>query len=1017
MLIVKVEARIEQYMEYLEKNAYQKYAGLDFEASEDGINWKKISIPAPWGSDYKCTSFRSEIPALKADKEDEAYFLQCLPNADSLMFLDDKPYGAFNLFHKKVRLPADGKKHSLRVEAYAGHPYFGCGPFECDTEKKVVNTGHVLDAFPNTFYGGCILKRNPAVYGLYYDVRALFGLAKELDSNKGIESLRKAAILKGLSKALNTISLRVTDDALEMQAAEARKMIRPLLEAKNGSTVPTAFIVGHAHIDHAWLWPIAETERKAARTFSNMLQLAREYPEFIFQQSQPCQLDIVKNQYPSVFAEVLEAYKKGQWEPNGGMWIEADCNIPSGESLVRQFLVGTQATREMFGDYQADTLWLPDVFGYAAALPQILKGCRISYFVTSKIGWNDTTHFPYDKFIWKGIDGTGVKTVFISSNIAGYNGNVNAHELIGRWNEIQHKEVQSATISSIGQGDGGGGTLRSDLEMARRFKDLEGAPRAQWTKVSDIMRAMFEEMGADSASLPVWQGELYLELHRGTYTSQAETKRYNRKIEFALRQAEWLLSMAALSEGKAYPHEQLTGIWKRFLTNQFHDIIPGSSMGKVYEEAEAEYRALTAEIEGLISHKGTKDTKEDENLIVVNDLNWERTELIKLPNSDYREVTVPSLGWTSLETKTPAPSAPPREPVFTFSKDHLETPFYTISFNDKAEITSLFDKRQGREYAQGPLNKFVFAEDVPIFWEAWDIDKDWREHIIEDSVVLLSSEVLENNAFCFVLQNTYKVGNASRLTQKIIFYAHNPRIDFKTHSDWHEKRRLLKTEFNTSIFTNNVRCEVQYGHLVRNTTENLPQDRARFEICAHKWISLEEADYGIALLNDCKYGHDVDGGRMRLSLLRSPLAPDPHADQGEHDFTYSLYPFAGSFVESGLIHAAYELNSPLKLVQNAPAGVNAKDFQKDYSFATLDNPAVIIESLKMAEDKSAAIVLRLYESLGTKAKAALTFNTALKKAEETDMLEGNGKALGVEGRGLSLEFRPFEIKTLKLILK
>jgi alpha-mannosidase len=428
-----------------------------------------------------------------------------VPNADSLVFIDGKPVGAFNPVHKKIKVAADGKNHTLHIESYAGHYFPGCHPFQ--SKQVILTLGRNINDYPNTFEGGSLVERVEPVYGLYYDAACLMELAKELDAN----SLRKARILKGLYDALMDIHFSSTGAALEKEAEEARKRIAPLLKAKNSATTPEIHLIGHAHIDHAWLWHIGETERKAARTFINMCHLSQEYPEFVFIQTQPAQLEIIKNQYPDIFNAVKDAFKKGNWEPNGGMWVEADCNVTGGESLIRQFLVGKQATKEML-NYESDTLWLPDVFGYAAALPQILKGCRIKYFVTSKINWNDTTRFPYDTFVWRGIDGSTVKTHYISSRMQGYNGKVGPKFLTEIWKEIQHKEIQSGAINSVGEGDGGGGTARGDLEMARRLENLEGAPKAVWRKVSEALDKIFGK----ETEWPEWRGELYLELHRGT---------------------------------------------------------------------------------------------------------------------------------------------------------------------------------------------------------------------------------------------------------------------------------------------------------------------------------------------------------------------------------------------------------------------------------------------------------------------------------------------------------------------
>jgi alpha-mannosidase len=1038
MLIPKIESRIEQRLAFLERNAYRKLVSLDFEIFEtpetfrtppERGEWRKIESPAPWGKPWHCAWFRS---VFRAPKTDAPLFLSVLPNADSLAFLDGKPWGAFNLFHKKLRIEADNAEHTLHVESYAGHPQSGCGPFE--GVSMIVTLGKTLPDFPNTFEGGCLLERLEPIYSLYYDVRALFELTKELDNN----SLRKARILKGLYEALMDISFASTGEDLEREAIVAGQRIIPLLEAKNGDTMPEVHLIGHAHIDHAWLWHIDETKRKAARTFINMVRFIKEYPEFMFIQTQPCQLEIIKNEYPDIFAAIKEVYQSGNWEPNGGMWVEADCNIPSGESLIRQFLVGKKVNRELLGDgYEADTLWLPDVFGYAAALPQILKGCRIKYFVTSKINWNDTTRFPYETFIWRGIDGTGINTHFISARLQGYNGRVNPEGLAEIWKEVQHKEIQSGAVKSIGEGDGGGGTLRSDIEMARRFGNLEGAPKAAWKWVSAALERIFTKPD----ELPEWRGELYLELHRGTYTTQSRTKRNNRRLEFALRNTEFLAALAAMEGRAEYPRELLLASWKQVLTYQFHDIIPGSAIRRVYEEAEAAAARIFPALEAhnaaarralLAGHGG--------GVLVVNDLSWVCSAPVTVPAArlgvgssvlsaggaeyflqrytDFDGVEqvvftpmVPSLGWENFRVK-PATSDAGVSP-FVYGGEILETPFYRIAFDEAGRITSLVDRRHDRELVQkgGVFNALISAEDVPVFWDAWDIDADWTRCVTQETR-LERTEVAADGAVCFRLRRTYRIGVCSVLVQDMVCYAGNPRIDFETKVEWRERRRLLKAEFDTAIDATQVRCEVQYGHLFRNTHKNLPQDRAKFEMCAHKWVSLEEAGAGVALLNDCKYGHDFSGGVMRLSLLRAPMAPDMEADQGEHRFTYGILPFNGSFEDADVVRSAYELNARAT-VECAPSAGAWEPVRR--SFCSVTGGSVVIESVKApeaAEGNGKTVVIRLYESLGGRTRTTLRFDRRMSAVYETDMLEENGLKLPFTADELSLEFKPFEIKTI-----
>ncbi|MCL2243323.1 MAG: glycosyl hydrolase-related protein [Treponema sp.] len=1049
MLIVKAQQRIQQYITFLKQNRYRELSQLNFEYFETtetyrnpptGVKWEKITTPFEYGKPWRCSWFRAFFKTPAQNKY--PLYLRVVPNADSLVFIDGKPAGAFNPIHKKIKVNADGNEHEFYMESYAGHHYPGCHPFHGGS--VILTVGKHINDYPNIFLGGALTERIEPVYALYYDVLCLFELAKTLDEN----SLRKAKIIKGLYDALMDIHFSSgSGTVLEEEAADARTKIMPLLEAKNGSTAVQVFLTGHAHIDHAWLWHIGETERKTARTFINMIKLMEEYPEFIFVQSQGAQLEIVKKNYQEIFEAVKDAYKKGRWEPNGCMWVEADCNLPGGESLIRQFLVGKRAVKEML-DYEGDTLWLPDVFGYSAAMPQILSGCRIKYFVTSKINWNDTTRFPYDTFIWKGIDGTGIKTHYITNS---YNGQVNPADMQESWYKIQHKEIQFSLVKPIGEGDGGGGTARGDLEMARRLANLEGAPKASWKKVSEALEIIFGE----TEKWPEWKGELYLELHRGTYTTQSAVKRYNRKLEFALRNAEFLSAIAMLENDTPYPHERFLSNWKPLLTNQFHDIIPGSSIGRVYDEAKETYRTIENDLSdlyrsimkiftGFPPESGSKEKESEYCIRVFNDLSWERNDPVNVPAGLLQGVSalkiqesgeetendliypvqfctdpdgsetamfcpsVPSLGWITLYPAEKNASSS----FFSFRGNSLKTPFYEVKFDEEGRIISLFDLNRDRELTApgGVLNGFISAQDVPILWEAWDIESDWKYHITEETR-LMSTEISASGPVCFKIRRKYRIGESSVLVQDTAFYTSTARIDFETLVDWQERRRLLKVQFDTNISTAQIRCEIQYGHLLRNTHQNLPQDRARFEFCAHKWVSLEEEGGGIALLNDCKYGHDAEGGTVRLTLLRSPAAPDPNADRGEHRFTYSLFPFTGSFGQSEVIRRSYELNSPAKA---EGAFTNALN----YSLFWIEGGSVIAETIKAVEpyieDCGKKLLIRLYESLGGPASVILHFNKPIIYAAETDMLEENPKELSKAGEDLFLEFRAFEIKTIMI---
>ncbi|AEJ20039.1 alpha-mannosidase [Gracilinema caldarium] len=1076
MLLRKVDLRIRQYIHFLKGLRYTVLERPAFEVFETEKvyrkppvvdTWKPIQFPYPYGKEWTTYWFRTffTVPESARGKE---IFLQATPNADSLVFINGKATGAINPFHDEIRLSPSGMQgtqYEIHLESYAGHKYPGEHPFQ--GESVILTLGAHIDDYPNIFRHAALTAKNQNVYALYHDVRILFDLAQNLDEN----SLRKNRILQELYRGLMKIRFTARDDELEDQVQRAREIITPLLLEKNSRTSPEIFLVGHAHIDHAWLWPIWETERKVARTFANMAHFAEEFEEFVFVQSQPAQLEIIQREYPDIFASVKAAFERGQWEPNGGMWVEADCNLSGGESLIRQFLVGKQASQKLLG-YEGDTLWLPDVFGYSAALPQILKGCEIEYFVTSKINWNDTTRFPYDTFIWRGLDGTGLKTHYITSRANGYNGKVTPTDLMDAWNHIQHKEVQEAVIKPIGEGDGGGGTTRADLEAARRLKDLEGVPKSRWSRVSSALATVFEK----ARDLPEWRGELYLELHRGTYTTQARTKRNNRKMEFALREIEFLYSFLYIIDQKSllfYPREELLDCWKRLLTNQFHDIIPGSSINRVYKDAEIEYERIRKTAEFLL-RKGAEallvklensnmtyalaeyHEVDDQNvsgnqiaaILVLNSLSWERTTDVVLPLPEilkgqfqslrtakglvpiqesrnildqielHAVVTMPPMGAIVFVLEE-CPLKVMNTIPFQYRGKHLLTPYYEVEFNETKGIIHLVDRQTKREFVESGkvFNSFVGAEDLPILWDAWDIDADWVEsQEIENR--LIASELISIGFLFIQIRNKYRIGRQSTLTQDVYFYAHNRRIDFVTLIDWHESHRLLKVAFPVNLYTTQVRCEVQYGHVFRSTHNNLPQDRAQFEFCAHKWISLEENGASVALLNDCKYGYDVDGTVMRLTLLRSPKAPDREADMGLHQVTYSILPFCGPFSVETTVHAAYDLNQPcnvfgLKKMSTPP--LKNKQIKEWLSVFSVDTPQVIIETVKMAEDGN-DIILRLYEASGGACFANLDCLGSIELAVETNMLERNPIPLDFEEHSVHLSFRAFEIKTVRLKL-
>ena len=1057
MLIPKSHQRIKQYLHFLDARKYEPVATLQMEVAETqniyrsvphDLTWRAIEVPFRYGRAWTTFWFRTRYRVSEQDQSKELY-LHFTPHAETLVFVNGVPVSAVNMRHEKFKLTSSatpGTLFEIALETYSGHPYPGMHPFGKPSIMISLETASRFPQYPLTLSLSRIVSKNQAVYDLYYDAWLLFELAEQLPD----ESLRKNRILQELFYSLSQIYFTASATELQEQVREARRSIQPLLALKNSSTTPTIFTVGHAHIDHAWLWPIRETHRKVARTFACMSQYAQEFSDFVFIQTQPAQLEALHTQYPDIFEQVQQAYQRGQWEPNGGMYVEADCNIPNGESLIRQFLVG-RLTTEALLNYTGDTLWLPDVFGYSANLPQILAGCGIKYFVTSKINWNDTTRFPYDTFIWKGIDDTSLSTHYITSRQGGYNGKITPFHVFNAWNEVQHKEVQSGVIFPIGEGDGGGGTMRADLELARRMSDLEGCPRVKWVTASDALQEIFQE----ARDLPEWRGELYLELHRGTYTSQAKTKMWNRRLEYALREVEILSTLTMPSVyhnvcgqegGLPYPAEQILSHWKTLLIQQFHDIIPGSSIKEVYDDALQSYETVSKELEPMIHSRrqilsGMFDTSQGAHpVFCTNSLSWERDSMITIPHQDASEpyclvsgdrqfpvqrtknlsnvvedvalVNVPALGGQVYYRQSG--SVDGENNLFHYENNSLRTPFYQVQFDEAMRISSLVDHAAQKEYVPSglALNTLQTADDVPIAWDAWDLDVDYQLKLTNEDR-LLSTEVISNGPLFIQIRNHYQIGKRSTLMQDVMLYATQKRIDFVTQVDWQEDHQLLKVLFPVAVHSTKVKCEIQYGHVERHTHSNTYADRAQFEFCAHKWIALDDGSFGAALLNNCKYGYDVNGSGLRLTLLKSAKAPDPEADMGIHNFTYAFLPYQGAFRVEEVVRQGYDLNIPL-----TPIPVERRTGQQQaWSAFQIDNPNIILEMVKKAGQDD-GMILRLYEASGGEQRMTLTTAFTVQQAFLTNMLEGDVvEELEVENGEIHLTFRGFEIKTVKLLLR
>ncbi len=866
---------------------------------------------------------------------------------------------------------------------------------------------------------------------LYYDLwvpLAAFSRMEEDDKNRrDIEEI--------LNRTVNFLDLRTPySEAFYSTLSEASDYIdKALYSDMAGYQDVIATCIGHTHIDVAWWWTVAQTREKTGRSFATVLKLMEEYPNYKFMSSQPQLYAFLKERYPELYEKAKERIREGRWEPEGGMWVEADCNLTSGESLVRQFMHGKRFFKEEFG-VDNRILWLPDVFGYSGALPQIMKKCGIDYFMTTKLAWNQFNKIPYDTMRWRGIDGTEVLTHLITTLgvnqpikdfFTTYNGMLHPDAIMGGWMRYQNKDINNDILISYGYGDGGGGPTREMLETSIRMeKGVKGIPKVRQA----FARTYFDELDervSKNNRLPVWEGELYFEYHRGTLTSMARNKRSNRKSELGLMDLELLSVLTA--PDMAYPQEELDAMWKVVLLNQFHDILPGSSIHEVYEVTKEEYGRLAEQLAAMIGERRKAIAGSGSAVTVFNTTGKVRDDIVNLGDLEGSALidsdgvvypvqktadgsiafvqNLPSKGYKSF-TVSDTTSAAERAPFTLVGERQLETPFYTIRLDEQGMFTSIYDKENDREVVQQGqrANLLRMYEDKPIYFDNWDIDIYYTEKFWDvDDVERM--EWTEIGAVRAVLEITRKASQ-STIHQKIIFYADSRRIEFETHVDWKEHQTLLKVHFPVAVHTDEAAFDVQFGNLTRKTHQNTSWDVARFESCGQKWMDLSEGHYGVSLLNDCKYGHSVKDSNMALTLIKSGIEPNPTTDQEEHVFTYAIYPHAEGWRAAGTVAEAYKLNQPL-LVQ-------AQTEEKEtYSFACVAHDNVIIETVKHAEDGNGTVI-RMYESENAYTKTKLTVNTDFNKAYICNLLEETACEAAVAGKVIDVVLKPYEVVTVKI---
>ena len=1031
--------RVKHWMRTLKDDLYQPLGEISWEAfptmeyltSEEALKgpFQPVSPGFTWGHEWEYCWFKGSI-ALPEEAKGQRIVMDLKPQGESALFVNGKSFGTYRaswvnephhfMEDNVLSFCAQGGEHyDILMETYAGH-------FMPEAPTGGCTTGPVLPgAFEDTaeegkrrVLGKCTYGIwNEDAYQLYMDVATLSALLTTLDET----SLRAAKIAKALQEFTLIADFEQPREGRIASYKAAREALRPVMEAKNGSSAPVFYAVGNAHLDLAWLWPMAETYRKTERTFAAQLRLIEEYPEYKFIQSQPASYEMCKKYYPELFARIKEAVKGGQWIADGAMWVEPDTNMASGEALIRQLMHGKRYYKEEF-DVDSKVLWLPDTFGYTAALPQILKGCGVDYLVTQKIFWsyNEGDQFPYHYFTWEGMDGSQVVSFLPTS----YTYRTDPIEANNIWKNRTQVQDLDAFLMPYGYGDGGGGPARDYIEYAKRQEDLEGSVKVKMAGPMEFFHDMEEQGGP----VNTYVGELYFSAHRGTYTSQAAVKKNNRRNELAMREEEFWSSLG-LGRGLEYDLAKADALWKELLLHQFHDILPGSSIGRVYVEANKAHEAIHAGAQELLDQAidALTERKEENAVTVWNSLSFDRKALVELPEAfgagartlegqavpvqKTEEgvkaiVDIPSCGAVSLVPAEAGASGDGAKAAVSVKEEGdgyvLENSQVRATVDGRGEVVSFVLKESGREYAAQPMNRFRLYKDVPRLFDAWDIDSNYILQEVKAATEVSVEKVGEG------LEGVLKVSgriSESGFTQYIRLAADSRRLAFETEVDWKELHRLLKVSFPVDVYAENGINEMQFGYVERPAHRSRLYDKDRFEVCNHRYSALCDGSHGAAVLNDCKYGISMNGNALELTLLRAAACPEMRADNGQHSFTYAFTAWEGTLADSDVVRQGYELNVK---------PVVSKGAVDRFSAVTVDKANVILDTMKPAEDGSGDIVLRLYEAKKAAAKAEVSLQFGAAKAYLCDMLENVIEEVPVTDGKIVLPFRAFEIKTVRV---
>lgn len=1006
-----------------------------FDPDYSDSDWSDFNLWNSWGGYDKVAWFRCNVIVPNSFIGKTVAFKGIIgprdgggSTAETLLYINGKPVQAIDVWHEEAYLDPEiyEKDRELQISLKCWSGVLDIPRVRVFKEASLL----VIDTYVDKFY---------------HIIDTLLKSVELLNEND-LRRIKLTRLLTDTFKKVNFLNYKKEayyksiESGLEFLQFELKEF------EKTEEIKPTITCVGHSHIDMGWLWRYAATREKASRTFSTVLNLMRIFPEYRFMHSSPQLYQWVKEDYPEIFEQVKERIKEGQWEITGGMWVESDTNVPNGESLVRQFLFGKRYIKGEFGK-DSKLLWLPDVFGYSGALPQIMKKSDMDYFMTTKISWNQYNHFPYDTFRWKGIDGSEVFTHFITtpeddSWFYTYNGTLEPDEITGIWENYKDKDKNEELLLAFGWGDGGGGPTKEMLERARVMKNIPGIPRVQIDTTENYFRRLYNKIPKES--LNVWEGELYFEMHRGTYTSQGFVKRANRKAETLMHNVEFLSSLAdALNQRDEYPKEEINRIWEDILLNQFHDVLPGSSIRQVYEDCRVMYKNIKEEGNKLLEQASTRicgSSLMDSNTIVVfNTIGWMRDDILTIDLGD--EITskttftymdgrpiqkqiskdkmliyvedIPAYGFKKIcilnESNETKSSSKDIKTNLIVEPDHLENQYFSIDLNEQGEIISFIDKRSNRQICSDkPMNVLCAFEDKPLRFDAWDIDIFYREKPY-GPMKLVGKEVIENGLLQGVLRLTWRFNN-SLIMQDITIYSYKDRIDFVNEVSWKEEQVLLKAFFPVDVHESEATYDIQFGNIKRPTHTNTEWDFAKFEVSAHKWVDLSEGNYGVSLLNDCKYGYDIHDNVIGITLIKSAIQPDETADRTDHCFTYSLYPHTGTWQESDVQKSAMELNLPLL----SKAVIHNDSLSDSFGMLSVNSNHIVMDTVKRAEDERAYII-RLYEYKNQKEEdIIISFGIPVKKVVETNLIERELGQVDIVDGQIHIDISGYEIKTYKV---